>query len=129
MKALIVDDCEMTRELLSLPILAFGVVQMAEDGEEAVKMVDEALKSEDPYTLVCLDLNMPKMGGHEALRRIRTLENEAGTERARVFMITSSSSPDDMVEALMSGECDDYLTKPVMTNTFKELLRKHDLIP
>ncbi len=129
MKSLIVDDCEMTRELLALPISRLGAVDMAEDGEEAVKKVEEAIAKEDPYSLICLDLNMPKMGGHEALRCIRKLETDAGTERSKVFMITSSSSPDDMVEALMSGECDDYLTKPVMTNTFKELLQRHDLIP
>ena len=129
MKALIVDDCEMTRELISLPLMGHGAVDMAEDGDEAVSKVESALKGDAPYTLICLDLNMPKMGGHEALRCIRKLETEAGAERSTVFMITSSSSPDDMVEALMSGDCDDYLTKPVMTNTFKELLRKHDLIP
>ena len=129
MKALIVDDCEMTRELLSLPVMGHAVVHMAEDGEEAVAKVKQALEKEEPYSLICLDINMPKMSGHDALRSIRQLEADSGTERAKVFMITSSSSPDDMVEALMSGECDDYLTKPVMTNTFKELLRKHDLIP
>lgn len=127
MKALIVDDCEMTRELISLPLMGHGIVDMAEDGEEAVSKVQAAINNEAPYTLICLDLNMPKMGGHEALRSIRQLESDGGVERSTVFMITSSSSPDDMVEALMSGDCDDYLTKPVMTNTFKELLRKHDL--
>lgn len=48
--------------------------------------------------------------------------------RAIVFMITASSSPDDMMEALLSGACDDYLTKPVMHMTLVELLQKHKLI-
>jgi CheY-like chemotaxis protein len=43
-------------------------------------------------------------------------------------MITASSSPDDMMEALLSGSCDDYLTKPVMHKTLIELLQKHNLV-
>lgn len=62
------------------------------------------------------------------LRTIRTLEDEAGGRKAIVFMITASSSPDDMLEGLL-GSCDDYLTKPVVRHALRVLLSKHGLLP
>ena len=129
MKALIVDDCMITRELLAVPLANHAEIDQAENGEEALRLVAKALEQNAPYELICLDLNMPLMGGHDTLREIRELEDQqAAGARSKVFMITASSDPDDMMEALLSGECDDYLTKPVMSKTFVALLEKHGLI-
>lgn len=129
MKALIVDDCEIARELLLVALEKYARVEQAEDGIQAVRMVEQALAEDTPYDLICLDLNMPGISGHETLREIRSKEElSAAGLRSKVFMITASSSPDDMLEALLSGFCDDYLTKPVMSRTLVELLQKHGLV-
>lgn len=129
MKALIVDDCEIARELLLVALEKYARVEQAEDGIQAVRMVEQALAEDTPYDLICLDLNMPGISGHETLREIRSKEElSAARLRSKVFMITASSSPDDMMEALLSGFCDDYLTKPVMSRTLVELLQKHGLV-
>lgn len=129
MKVLIVDDCMVTRELLAVPLAGSATVDQAENGKAGLEMVKQALAQGEPYDLICLDLNMPQMGGHDTLREIRLLEERQATGgRATIFMITASSDPDDMVEALMAGECDDYLTKPVISKTFLALLKKHGLI-
>lgn len=126
MKALVVDDCMLTREMLAMALEKYASVDRAENGADAVRMVTEALDGEVPYDLICMDLNMPEMSGNEALKLIRRKEELNGAAfRSKAFMITSSSSPDDMMEALLSGDCDDYLTKPVMLKTFSELLHKH----
>ncbi len=129
MRALVVDDCMLTREMLAMELEKHATVDRAENGADAVRMVAEALDSEAPYNLICMDLYMPEMTGHEALRLIRGQEKLMGGRfRSKVFMITSSSSPDDMMEALLSGDCDDYLTKPVMSKMLLELLHKHGVI-
>jgi two-component system chemotaxis response regulator CheY len=128
MKARIVDDSQLTRELLGFTISATAEVEYAENGEEAIGLVRQAIAQGAHFELICLDITMPIMGGLEALRKIRDLESAAGGERATIFMITASSSPDDMIEAISEGECDDYLTKPVIGKTFKELLSKHGLL-
>lgn len=130
MKALVVDDCMLTREMLAMALENYAAcVDRAENGADAVRMVTDALDSEQPYDLICMDLNMPEMTGNEALRLIRCNEEHKGAAfRSKAFMITSSSSPDDMMEALLSGDCDDYLTKPVMLKTFAELLHKHGFL-
>ncbi len=128
MKALVVDDCAIARELLVLALEGLTNADQAENGTDAVKMVEAALGAEHPYDLICMDLNMPGMTGHDALRLIREKEAEGlSRHRAKIFMVTASSSPDDMLEALLSGDCDDYLTKPVLMQTLKELLQKHQI--
>lgn len=128
MKALIVDDCSMTREMVGLCINNVFHVDYAENGEEAVSRVRDAIRAGECYDLICMDITMPVMGGQEALQAIRSLEAGDGGKRSTVFMITASSSPEDMIEAITGGDCDDYLTKPVIPHAFKELLRKHSLI-
>lgn len=127
MKSLIVDDVEMNRELLAMFLDGNGEVVSAENGEEALKQVTEAFDSGEAFDLICMDISMPGMDGHEALKRIREMEDERGNSRAVVFMVTGSSSPDDMFNALVEGGCDDYLTKPLMQKTFIDLLSKHGL--
>lgn len=127
MKALIVDDVEMNRELLAIFLEGRATSVFAESGEEALKQVEEALGAEAHFDLICMDISMPGMDGHEALRKIREAEESSGCKRAIVFMVTGSSSPDDMFDALINGGCDDYLTKPLMQQSFSDLLVKHGL--
>lgn len=127
MRALIVDDVEMNRELLAMFLEGKAAVTFAESGEDALERVNEARASDAYFDLICMDISMPGINGHEALKRIREIEETAGIPRATVFMVTGSSSPDDMFDALMQGGCDDYLTKPLMQQNFSELLVKHGL--
>ena len=102
-----------------------------------IEVITEVASGEDAYCRYCdyqpdvlvMDLTMPGINGHETLREIRAREDQLTPgSRATVFMITASSSPDDMMEALLSGSCDDFLTKPVMNRTLMELLQKHGLV-
>ena len=127
MKALIVDDVEMNRELLAIFLEGRAVVTFAESGEDALKLLEGALKSDAYFDLICMDIFMPGMDGHETLSKIREMEAAYDDVRATVFMVTGSSSPDDMFDALIQGGCDDYLTKPLMQKNFSDLLVKHGL--
>ena len=127
MKALIVDDVEMNRELLTFFLEGHAAVVCAESGEEALELVKVALAADTYFDLICMDIFMPGMDGHETLKKIREMEAARGDVRATVFMVTGSSSPDDMFDALMHGGCDDYLTKPLMQQSFSDLLVKHGL--
>jgi len=127
MNALIVDDVEMNRELLIMFLEGHARAVSAESGEDALDRVKEALAADAYFDLICMDISMPGINGHETLKRIREIEAESGSARAIVFMVTGSSSPDDMFDALIQGGCDDYLTKPLMQKSFLDLLAKHGL--
>ncbi len=76
-------------------------VVIAEDGEAAMKAVDE----HNP-DLVLLDIMMPKLDGLEVCKRIR----EAGY-MIPILMLTAKSQEIDIVRGLEVG-ADDYVTKP-----------------
>ena len=86
---------------------------MAGDGQEA--MVE--IKKHEP-ALMLLDLQMPKMGGIEVLRRLRSA--------AAVFpvvVITAHGSIESAVEAMREGAYD-FITKPLDANHFDIVVRK-----
>ena|SRR5664279_4239517 len=127
MRALIVDDVEMNRELLAFFLHGRATTVMAGSGEEAISLVQDALLTDSCFDLICMDIGLPGISGHEALKSIRELELAHGGIRAKVFMVTGSSAPDDMLDALVVGCCDDYLTKPLMKQNFLSLLDKYGL--
>ena len=128
MRALIVDDVEMNRDLLVIFLEGRASTVLAGSGEEAISLVEDALRTDCYFDLICMDIGLPGISGHEALKSIRELEAAHGNARATVFMVTGSSSPDDMLDALVVGGCDDYLTKPLMRQNFLALLEKHRLV-
>jgi heavy metal response regulator len=85
-------------------------VDLAEDGEEAVNMVDVY-----DYDIVLLDIMLPKMDGLSVLSHIR------GTGKTiPVILLTARDMIEDKVKGLDMG-ADDYITKPF---AFEELLAR-----
>ena len=100
-KILIADDEPKIRMFLRANLEARGYeVYLAQDGVETVEMAGLVLPD-----LIVLDVNMPRMDGIEACRRIR--------EWADIPIIILSVRDDekDKVRALDEG-ADDYVTKP-----------------
>ena len=104
MKALIVDDSGVTRQLLRGMLEVRGAM-CSEAGDGCVGL--EKLHSDGPFDLVLLDWNMPRMDGVEMLRRMRA----QGMVGPRVVMISTHTENDDIVAALDAG-ADEYLMKP-----------------
>lgn len=73
MKTLIVEDDFTSRLILQEILKLHGPAHIAVNGIEAVEAVRTALESGEPYDLVCMDIIMPKMGGQQALKHIRSL--------------------------------------------------------
>jgi hypothetical protein len=68
--------------------------------------------------LILLDLNMPKMGGIEFLRELRT---DPALQFTPVVVLTTSNEDRDRVEAYNLNVAG-YLLKPVTFTTFAELM-------
>jgi two-component system, chemotaxis family, chemotaxis protein CheY len=129
-KTLIVEDEFTSRALLREILKRYGVPQIAMNGKEAVEAVHSALQAGEPFDLICLDIVMPEMNGHEALKRIRQLEAEAGIEvekRTRVIMTTALADRGNVIEAIQ-GQCDYFLVKPIDSRALLEELRRMGLI-
>jgi two-component system KDP operon response regulator KdpE len=100
-KILVADDEPKIRMLVRANLEARGYeVSLAQDGVEAVEMA--GLVSPD---VIVLDVNMPRMDGIEACRRIREWGNMP------IIILSVREDEGDKVRALDEG-ADDYMTKP-----------------
>ena len=65
-----------------------------------------------------LDINMPRVGGVEVLRRLKA---DPATRRTPVIMLTTTDDPRE-VEACYDAGCNFYITKPRSFEAFSEAL-------
>ena len=115
MKTLIVEDDFTSRLLLQEFLKSYGPTHVAVNGREAVDAVRAALEAGERYSLTCLDIMMPLVDGHEALRQIRSLEDAQGilsTHGAKIIMTTALGNVSNISKAY-SALCDAYLVKPI----------------
>ena len=102
---LIVDDDPMIRRLVATTLEDVAGFDLTEagDGEEAL-----AAAKRDGPALVFLDIDMPRLNGIEACKRLRALP---ATAEATIVMLTASGGDDSEREAAAAG-ADLFLTKP-----------------
>ncbi|MCX6060432.1 MAG: response regulator [Chloroflexi bacterium] len=130
MKTLIVEDDFTSRLLMQELLKGFGMVNVAVDGQEGVEAVRLALKSGEPFNLICLDIMMPELDGQQTLRVIREMEEDKGilsSDGAKIIMTTALDDMKNKISAF-SGLCDGYLSKPIHKEQLLKELRKLELI-
>ena|SRR5664279_3416928 len=119
MKALIVDHDFVCRLLLQELLKKYGDSHIAVNGKDTVEAVRMAKRTGEPYDLICLDIMMPEMDGHQALKEIRALHETNGTTTPncpRIVMTTAASDRSSVLTAMRAG-CDYFLIKPIRKDT------------
>jgi len=114
-RVLLADDHDIVRQGLKSVLRAhpeFNVVAEARDGEEAVRIA----KKEQP-DLVVLDVRMPRLGGIEACREIRS-----AVPGANVLMLTSYTDEAAVMAAIVAG-ASGFMLKEVNTSDLVEAMR------
>jgi len=94
-----------------------NALYVAENGVEALEMLhgeNGKTKINPPPKIILLDLNMPKMGGIEFLKKIRTDEK---LKNVSVFVMTTSNEDNDKVEAYRLNVAG-YILKPLSMESF-----------
>lgn len=125
MKSLVVDDELASRSKLQKVMETFGPCDAVENGDEAVLAFIKALRDDDPYHVILMDIMMPVMDGQEALQRIRKVEKERGVapgKEVRVIVISSLDDQKNVCDAFFRGLATHYLTKPVSREALIETL-------
>lgn len=95
-------------------------LSIARDGWEAIqtlsKQAEQGMKALPD--LILLDVNLPKMNGHEVLENIKSDDN---LKHIPVIMLTTSSSEADVFKSYQNhANC--YITKPVDVNNFLDVV-------
>lgn len=130
MKTLIVEDDFTSRLLLQEILKQYGALHVAVNGKEAVEAVRLAMGEGEPYDLVCLDIMMPEMDGHQALKEIRAMEelrSVRSRDGAKIFMTSALDCVKDVSRAF-HGLCDAYLVKPIVKAKLLEQLQAFKLV-
>ena len=99
-------------------------VHIARDGVEALEFLfctgpHAERNVVDTPKLILLDLKMPRMDGHEVLKRIK---DDPRTSSIPVVVLTSSSEERDVMKSYNTG-ANSYIVKPVDFEQFTESVR------
>ncbi|MDT7538721.1 MAG: hypothetical protein QOI82_2306 [Actinomycetota bacterium] len=114
-----VADVEMTLEALADAKVANDVT-VVRDGASAIALLLDATQPKPD--LVILDLNLPRMSGHEVLSRMR---NDDRLRRIPVAVLTTSSAESDVAKTYdLGANC--FLTKPVDIDQFVHVVQSID---
>ena len=98
-------------------------LRVVRDGDEALMYLRREGLYKDPSTsprpdVILMDLNLPRMGGHEVLDR---LKQDTRFKQIPVIVLTTSGRPDDVRLAYEAG-ANAYLLKPVEFARFTEIM-------
>ena len=132
LRCLIVEDDELSRELLSLQMEPYAQCDQAENGLIGVEAFSSALQAGNPYDLILLDIVMPEMDGLEAAKAMRRYEEQQGIsidKGVQIVVLSSLSTPQDVIQAYVAAQSAAHLVKPVQPEKLVKTLRKLDLIP
>ncbi len=107
-RILLAEDGLDNQLLISTILRRHGlIVDIAGDGEQAVARALQALAEEQPYDLVLMDMQMPRLDGYGATLTLRR-KGYSGP----VVALTAHAMAGERERCLTVG-CDDYLTKPI----------------
>lgn len=105
-RVLVVDDHPANRELAKLYLAGLGAeVTEAASGEEAVKAA-----AEQPFDVILMDLRMPGLDGHGALRQIRSKQ---GPNDSTPILAFTADADTEIAGKLETQGFQDVVAKPM----------------
>ena len=125
---LIVDDDQVSVMAIKRAMKQMNLsnpLRVASDGLQALEILrgEAGLAQLAPPYIVLLDINMPRMNGHEFLGEIR---NDPKLNRALVFVLTTSDAPEDIARAY-DRNIAGYIIKDDILTPFNRTLEVVDL--
>ncbi|MBF0291527.1 MAG: response regulator [Nitrospinae bacterium] len=117
MKALVVDDSKLVRQIELAVFAKIGGVEVdeAEDGADALEKL-----TKNKYDIVLLDWMMPKMTGEQLLREIRGANGP--NKDTPVLMVTAEAERSKIL-TMIPLKINGYVTKPFTTELLQEKIK------
>lgn len=122
-KILLIEDNEgdivLTKEAFEDSKLV-NTIEVIKDGREAIRFFETLGDTAEKPNLVLLDVNLPKVNGHEILRFIKNHEKHSSIP---VIMLTTSSAESDIIQSY-KNHVNCYITKPIDISDFIKAMAK-----
>lgn len=118
-RVLVVEDNEINQILIRKQFELLGYrAEIASDGREALRRF-----TEEEFSLVLTDIQMPEMDGYAVAQAMRALERAEGRAATPIVALTANAFPEDLERCARAGmnEC---VTKPATTDKVKAILEK-----
>jgi len=117
LKIAVAEDNRANQRVIIIMLRRLGwESDFAANGEELIELI----KGKD-YDLIFMDLQMPKMDGLEATRRIREGEAGEAAQKAKIVALTANALSADEARCLENG-MDGYLSKPLKLTTLRQTI-------
>lgn len=121
-RVLVAEDNPVNMLIVAAMLEQWGLrVAQAADGAQAVEAVRAAAEGGAPFDVVLMDVHMPVMSGHAAVRVLRERFDAAALP---VIALTAAALVGERDEALASG-MNDFLTKPIDSARLRETLARY----
>ncbi len=112
-KILIAEDDVNSFQYLSISLEPYtDKILHAANGQEAVQMARDNMDCD----LILMDIKMPVMNGHEAVKRIREFNKSV-----QIISQTAYAMQEDKEKSLAAG-CNDYISKPIDINKLLSMI-------
>jgi two-component system chemotaxis response regulator CheY len=121
-KFLVVDDFATMRKIIKkvLNELGYTNVEEADDGKNALPLLQAAATKGEPYGFVISDWNMPGMTGIDLLKACKA---DATLKATPFMLVTAESEQKHILEAAKAG-VSDYVVKPFNAATLKAKMER-----
>ena len=122
LSVLVAEDNEINALLIRSLLTRMGHRPViATDGEEALESWLAADSAGTPYDVVLMDVQMPKLDGIAATRKIRAHEASRASKRTTILALTANTLADDRHACFEAG-MDGFLIKPLDREKLTEAL-------
>lgn len=116
---LVVEDNEINAEILTTLLDSLGIPnELAVDGLDSLEKCTS--KPKDYYSLILMDIHMPRMNGYEAARKIKTELNM----KAPIIAQTATHTTEESIKE-HKHYINDYIYKPFRPDQLFELISKY----
>ena len=123
-KVLIIDDDEISNFICKNTILKNGFSNEVKTVLSANEGLEYLKGSGEIPDLVLLDINMPVLNGWDFLEEYKKIR-ESLEELPVVVMFSSSVHEADIEKARKDQDVQDYIIKPMTTDTLENIFNKH----
>ena len=115
-KALVVDDIDVNRQLLSTVLQGVGIeTREVENGKQALECLEEF----QPH-IIFMDIRMPVMSGDEVIKKIIA---QYGSDRFKIVAITALVFENQRKKFIKLG-CSDFIAKPFRISHIHDCVQK-----
>jgi signal transduction histidine kinase/ActR/RegA family two-component response regulator len=123
LRILLVEDNIINQEVMIAILSSLKInIDVANDGLDAITILNHSQAS--TFDLILMDCQMPNLDGYETARRIRAGDAGELFNKIPIIALTANTMNSEREKCINAG-MNEYLTKPINTNTLKSILAEY----